>query len=115
MDSLLGKPEPSWGNAKFALGELVDKIRANGAKPVIVFIPFIEVLEDRETSDKKLRLIQEFGEEKGILVIDPTNALLNEEEKGSKVYYRVFDTHTNAEGNKVIAEEIAKNWNKIVK
>ena len=112
-DSIFNKQESGWEKSKNSLSELVEKIRAKNAKPVIVFIPFIEILEDRETSDQKLKLIKEFAKEKNVPVIDPSDAIVEIENKGKKLYYRTFDTHTNAQGDEVIAEEISKNWDRI--
>ena len=102
----------NWKTGREHMKQLTGKIRAKGAVPILVFIPFRELLSDRGTSDQKLALLLEFGNENGLLIVDPSSALL-EKSKTEDPYYDIFDTHTNNVGNKVIAEKIVEEFAKI--
>ncbi len=116
-----------WEAAKKDLKLLIEKIRKKNATPIIVYIPFIEILENKEYSDLKLKKLQEFSLENNVLLIDPSDEIIekskplsyyagdifsksyNEDINGRKqLYFFIFDTHTNPNGNKVISQKIVK-------
>ncbi len=109
-----GKARAGWENAKKHLKELVGKIREKNAKPAIVFIPLSEIVSNRQASDEKYRLFEGFAKENNVPIIDPSYALV-QKNKENKVFFEVFDTHTNEFGDETIAKEIATNWQKITK
>ena len=110
----IAETNSAWSGQKSALSGLIEKIRSKNAVPVIVFIPLVEVLSDRGSSDRKLALVKELSNEKNVLLIDASGSII-EKSHAQKLYYEVFDDHTNAYGNEVIAEEIARSFDKIVK
>ncbi|MBI4044670.1 MAG: hypothetical protein HY392_03100, partial [Candidatus Diapherotrites archaeon] len=101
------EPNSAWSEQKSALTSLIEKIRLKNAVPVIVFIPLVEVLSDRDASDRKLALVKNLSNEKNVFLIDVSDSII-EKSHAQKLYYEVFDDHTNAYGNEVIAEEIAR-------
>jgi tetratricopeptide (TPR) repeat protein len=101
-----------WENTQKVLQKLVENIRENNARPVIVFIPFDEVIYNTSASDEKRRLVEKFAMAENVLMIDPSTALIQKNEE-TPVYHSGFDSHTNEYGNAVIAKEIAEQWERI--
>jgi len=96
-----------WEIEKNSLSELISKIKALNATPVIVIIPTPDVFTNTEFVKQQHKLIGDFAKDQGVLTIDLTDKVLKIA-KEKQLYNRWTDSHFNEEGTDLAAEEIAK-------
>ena len=101
-------------NYFFALKSVDQFCRENNARLVFVYFPAYSQIYDPSVSFEMRDILQSACKNMDIPFLDLTEAL-KEAGSGRGIHFAPFDFHTNAEGNRVIAETVAGFIRKIDK
>jgi hypothetical protein len=102
-----------WETHKPFANELVEKIHAMGAVPVIVILPTAEIISNENSlTTGYYSIIQEFGKVNGVKVIDSSPVIIQNQDAPSLYLYA--DIHPNPNGTKVLGEEIARQLSEVL-
>lgn len=111
---------PGWPETEAALRSFATVARDIGAEPVVLVIPdkaqidpvarggMQQLMADpRYDPERPFRGMVERARAAGLPVVDPREGLLTASEGGARALYFERDWHTNARGNRVLADEVA--------
>lgn len=111
---------PGWPETAAALRAFATVARDIGAEPLVLVVPdkaqidpvargrMQQVMGDpRYDPERPFRGMVERARAAGLPVVDPRDALLAASKGGAEALYFERDWHTNARGNRVLADEIA--------